>query len=144
MSSSRTKKAPKTAAKKTVVKKPAPRADYGAPIDGMIAKQPPELRAIIEELRALIADAAPDATAQLKWGMPNFSIGKSMMCAIGGHKSHVNLVLSGPPQIFTDPKGLLEGEAKTGRHLKLTSLADLPRAAVKGWLRAAAKHARGG
>jgi hypothetical protein len=31
---------------------------------------------------------------------------------------------------------------KTGRHLKLTSLDELPRAAVRGWLRTAAELAR--
>ena len=118
------------------------RADFGAPIDGYFAKHPPHLRAILETLRTLIEEAAPDATAKIRWGMPNYSIGSAMMCAIPGFKSHVNLILAGPPEAFADPTGLLEGEAKGGRHLKLRTLEELPREATRIWLRTAAQLAR--
>jgi len=153
-----TKKPPtkKTAAKKTAVtkapakktaarstaSKPAPRADFGAPIDGFFAKQPVHLRVILEELRKLVEEAVPEATSSIKWGMPFFELGGKMMCALGAHKAHVNLILSGPPGAFDDPDGLLVGEGKLGRHLKLTAIDDLPRARAKSWLRTAAKLAR--
>src|SRR5687767_834653 len=60
----------------------ARRADFGAPIDGFFAKQPPHLRSVLEELRQLVEEAAPDAAASIKWGMPFYSIGRSMMCAL--------------------------------------------------------------
>jgi len=130
-------------------KKPAaptkfgPRADFGKPVDGFFTKQPPHLRAILDELRKLVHEAAPDATAALKWGMPFYTVGgKDMMCALAGFKAHVNLILSGPPDTFADPDGILEGGGKTGRHLKLRSLDELPCARVRGWLRAAADLAR--
>jgi hypothetical protein len=66
-----------------------------------------------------------------------------MMCALAAFKSHVNLILSGPPGTYADPGGLLEGDGKTGKHLKLRALADLPRAAVRGWLKTAAARAEG-
>lgn len=135
-----TRKKAATAAPKT--KKPATRADLGAPIDGWFAKQPQPQRAIAEILRELIREAAPDATASLKWGMPFFENG-GMMCAIGGHKGHVNLILSGPPDAFPDPDGRLAGDGKTGRHLKLRTVEEIPRPAVKRWLKIAAKLARG-
>jgi hypothetical protein len=143
-----TKKAParkaaaKTVAKKTPAKKPAPRADYGLPIDGFFKKQPPHLRPILEKLRALVEELVPDADSSLKWGMPFYSLNGAMMCAIGGHKSHVNLILAGAPGTFDDPDGLLEGDGKTGRRLKLTRLDQLPEKAVRGWLRTAAAIAR--
>ena len=130
------------------VRKSAPRAmktrraDFGAPIDGFFAKQPAHLRSVLEELRRLVEEAAPDAVASIKWGMPFYSIGRTMMCALGGHKSHVNLILAGPPGSFTDPEGRLEGAGKTGRHLTLRSLDELPRSAVCGWLRTAVGVAR--
>ena len=74
--------------------------------------------------------------------MPCFTLNGHMMCTLGGHKSHVNLILVGPPDGFTDPAGLLEGAGKGGRHLKLRSLDDLPRTAVRAWLRVAADYAR--
>jgi hypothetical protein len=137
------KAAPKKAKKPAAKKKPAPRKDFGKPIDGFFAKQPAAMRPIGEALRTLVAEAAPDAESSLKWGMPFFSIGGTMMCAIGGHKAHVNLILSGPPGTYADPEGRLEGDGKTGKHLKLTSLDDLPRESVRSWLRTAAARARG-
>jgi hypothetical protein len=134
------KKAKKPAAK---AKTMAPRADFGKPVDGFFAKQPAALRPIAAALRALVEEAAPDAESSIKWGMPFYSVGGAMMCAIGAHRSHVNLILSGPPGTYQDPKGLLEGDGKTGKHLKLRSLDDLPRDAVRAWLRTAAARARG-
>ena len=120
----------------------ARRADFGAPIDGFIARQPPPLRAVLVELRKLVEAAAPDATASIKWGMPFFSIGREMMCALGGFKTHVNLVLPGPPGTYADPGGRLEGESVHGRHLKLRTIDELPRDAVRRWVRTAAERAR--
>jgi hypothetical protein len=124
-------------------RKVAPRKDYGAPVDGFFARQPPPLAAILNELRALVAEAAPDASSSIKWGMPFYAIGGNTVCALAGFKAHVNLILSGPPGTFADPDGLLQGDGKTGQHLKLRSLDELPRAAVRRWLRAAVERARG-
>jgi hypothetical protein len=133
------KKAP---AKKAPAKKPRARADLGAPIEGFFAKQPPALRAILEVLRALVDEAAPTAQSSLKWGMPFYTLEGETVCALGAHKAHVNLILSGPPGTFADPDQLLIGAGKTGRHLKLTRVEDIPRSAVRGWLEAAVKYAR--
>jgi len=123
-------------------KKPAPRADYGKPVDAFFAKQPAPLRPIIDTLRALIGDAAPAAESSIKWGMPFYSLGGKTVCAIGAHKAHVNLILPGAPGSFTDPDGLLEGEGKTGQHLKLRAGEAVPRAAIRGWLKTAVKNAK--
>jgi len=87
----------------------------------------------------MIEEAAPGASSAIKWGMPFYTVGDRMMCALAGFKAHVNLILAGPPGTFADPEGRLEGDGKTGRHLKLRSLDELPRDRVRGWLRTAAK-----
>jgi hypothetical protein len=89
-------------------------------------------------------EVAPDAEGSLKWGMPFYTVGGQMMCALTGHKSHVTLVLAGSPAAYADPSGRLAGAGKSGRHLKLQALEQLPRAAVRGWLRTAAAQARKG
>ncbi len=141
----------KAGTSKKIVKKPAAkppaekwgrRADLGAPVDGFFARQPPALREILEALRAEIARAAPSAVAAIKWGMPMYTLDGVMMCALGAHKAHVNLILAGPPGTFADPDGLLTGDGKTGKHLKLRALGDVPRAAVRAWLKTAAATAR--
>lgn len=139
---------PKPAKPKANAKKPAAtamkfgrRKDLGAPVDGFFAKQPPHLSPILAELRAMIAQAAPAATSAIKWGMPFYSVGGNMMCALAAFKAHVNLILPGPPGTYADPNGLLEGDGKTGKHLKLRTLGQLPGAAVRGWLKTAAARA---
>jgi hypothetical protein len=118
-----------------------PRKDLGAPVDGFFASQPPHLLPIVERLRAMIAETAPAATGVIKWGMPFYSVRGNTMCAIAAFKSHVNLILPGPSGTYADPDGLLEGDGKTGKHLKLRTLADLPTAGVRGWLETAAARA---
>jgi hypothetical protein len=140
----RTKAVAKKAPATERPKKYGKRADLGAPIDGFFSKQPPALRAILEVLRKLVEKAVPDAEASLKWGMPFYTVDGGMMCALGAHKSHVNLILAGPPGAFADPEGKLTGEGKTGRHLKLTTVDEIPLKAVEQWIRTAAKHARSG
>ena|SRR5689334_16049967 len=120
----------------------ARRADFGAPIDGFFAKQPRQLRDILLALRKIVEEVAPEATASIKWGMPFYSVGTTMMCELGGHKSHVNLILAGPPGTFADPEGRLEGDGKTGRRLTLRSLDELPRDAVRRWVRTALEVAQ--
>ena len=137
-----TKTKARAIAKKPVAKKFATRADFGAPIEGFLAKQPAHLRSILDELRALVDEVAPAAESSLKWGMPFYTLNGAMLCALAGHKSHVNLILSGPPGTFADPENRLSGDGKTGRHLKLTSLDELPHDAVRAWLRTAAEVTR--
>ncbi|HEY5926509.1 MAG TPA: DUF1801 domain-containing protein [Kofleriaceae bacterium] len=120
----------------------AKRADLGAPIDGFFKKQPAPLRAVLVELRKIVETLVPDAESSIKWGNPFFTLNGKMMVALSAHKSHVNLILAGPPNAFADPHGRLTGEGKTGRHLKLTSLDELPRNEVRNWVKTAAKIAR--
>jgi hypothetical protein len=124
------------------MKKFGKRADLGAPVDGFFARQPPALRPITDALRTLIAAVVPTAAASIKWGMPFYTLDGGMMCAIGAHRAHVNLILSGPPDSFDDPEGRLTGDGKTGKHLKLHSLDDLPKAAARRWIATAARNAR--
>jgi hypothetical protein len=118
------------------------RADFGAPIDSFFERQPPAIRAILEELRRLIMQAAPDAQSSIKWGNPWFTIDGQMFCALTAHKAHVNLILYGEPQAFADPEGWLAGEGAGGRHLKLSEASEIPGESVARWLRTAAELAR--
>ena len=130
------------AGRRSPVRRRTSRSDFGAPIDRFLGKQPSHLREILEELRRLIETAAPDAQSSLKWGMPCFTVAGRMLCMLGGHTEHVNLVLVGPEGTFVDPQGRLAGHGRGGRHLQLRSLAELPRASVRKWLRAAVQYAR--
>ncbi len=119
-------------------KKPAPRKDFGAPVETYLAKFDGEQRKILDALHALIKANAPKATGALKWGMPMWREGTKMVCALRVTKTGVGLLLFGPPALFVDPEGLLEGEAQNMRQLKLTSLKDLPKKQVTAWLKVVA------
>jgi len=123
-------------------KQVAKRADFGAPVASFFAKQTPEFKKLLVELKKLIEAAAPEVESQLKWGMPHYTLDGKMFAATSAHKAHVNLIMFGDAKSFKDPKGLLEGEGTTGRHLKLTSAADIPRAEIKRWLATSAKQVR--
>ena len=120
----------------------AQRGDLGAPIDSFFQRHASPLREILDELRQIIESEVPDAQSSIKWGNPFFTVDGKMTVAISAHKAHVNLILAGPPNAFADPKRRLSGDGKTGRHLKLTSIDELPRNEVRGWVRTAAKIAR--
>ena len=119
-----------------------PRADFGAPVTSFFAKQTPEFKKILVELRKLIEAAAPGVESQLKWGMPHYTLDGKMFAATSAHKAHINLIMFGGAKSFVDPKGLLEGEGKVGRHLKIRALAEIPRADIKRWLATSAKQVR--
>ena len=130
------------AAKKVAAKKPSPRADFGKPVDGFFANQGAAIGPILDRLRTLIQEVAPTAEASLKWGQPFYTLDGAMFCALGAHKAHVNLILAGPAETFADPRGLLEGEGKTGRRLVVKSVSDIPAADIKRWLKAGAALAK--
>ena len=146
------KTAKKAPAKKkaAATKKPLPKAtkkytarkDLGSPIASFFAKAPANTRPILEALRDLVEETVPSAVSSIKWGMPFYTLNGNMMCAIGGHKSHVNLILSGPPGTFADPGNKLEGNGKTGRHLKLTRPSEIDKPQIKAWLKTAAALAK--
>ena len=142
-----------SAAKKATAKKSAAptkraaarRADFGDSVEGFFATQPPFLFSILYRLHGMVLKVAPEVRATLKWGQPFYALGqemKSMVCAVQAHQHHVSLILMGQPELFDDPKGLLEGGSKMSRHLPLRSADEIPEKDVLRWLRASVKRAR--
>lgn len=129
-----------TSAKSAAPKKIGPRADFGSPVDGYFAKLAGPLAEIFGTLRATVTRAVPGIAGSLKWGMPVYELDGTMICAMRATARYAQLILSGPPEIFSDPDGLLEGEGKSGRHLKLAPGDTIPVAQIEGWL--AASRAR--
>jgi len=130
------------ATRKTKPSLPARRKDFGQPVDAFFARQTGEHRAILDALRGLVEKTAPSAESSIKWGMPFYSVDGKMVCALGAHKAHVNLILWGPDGTYDDPKGLLSGEGKMGKHLKLTRADGIPRKEIAGWIKAAVALAK--
>jgi hypothetical protein len=113
------------------------RKDLGAPVDGYFAQQPPEKRALLEKLRALVTSAVPDATASIKWGVPIYQRNGKNVCSLAAFKEHVGINFFAPPEVLVDPRRKLEGGGKSMRMLKVRSAEDIDSASILRWLKAA-------
>jgi uncharacterized protein YdhG (YjbR/CyaY superfamily) len=60
-------------------------------IDEYIAEFPPETRKKLEEIRALIRSAAPDATETISYAMPTFDLGGKHLVHFAAFKHHIGL-----------------------------------------------------
>jgi len=139
--------APKRAApKKTAPQKKAAmgkgRADFGAPIEQYFEQLPPEKLAPLEELRAIVESTVPKAESGLKWGAPFYTIDGKMLCALGALKHEVAISFFGPPEVFKDPKGQLQGKGSDYRVLKVKDGNTIDAPSVKRWLKAAVAAAK--
>jgi uncharacterized protein YdhG (YjbR/CyaY superfamily) len=63
-------------------------------VDAYIAEFPPETRAVLEEMRALIRAAAPEATERVSYAMPAFDLNGPLVY-FGGFARHVGLYPTG-------------------------------------------------
>src|SRR5215510_11965004 len=122
----------KAPAKKTPVK----RADFGAPIEGYLAKHKGEMRAICDEIVALIKATVPQATSALKWGMPVFST-KGIVCYFRAETDYVRFGFAQGAEL-DDPDDKLEGEGES-HHIKIRHAEDIDKKRLTDWLKAAVK-----
>jgi len=129
-------KAVKKTAKKNAPMMAAKRKDLGAPVDSYFAQQPPEKRALLEKLRALVAKGVPDADASIKWGVPFYQRNGKNVCSLAAFKEHVGINFFASPAVLADPGKKLEGEGKTMRMLKVRRPEDIDSASILRWLKA--------
>jgi len=58
-------------------------------IDDYIAGFPPETRKVLEEMRALIRAAAPDATETISYAIPTFDLNGRHLVHFAGYAKHI-------------------------------------------------------
>ena len=110
-----------------------------ASFDAYLADQPRKNQTIIRALRRFVKRVAPDLRESVKWGNG---------CWLDGDDDPVSYVFSAEDHVqfgffggsaLADPKGLLEGEGKYVRHVKLRKTADLDARALGALLRQASR-----
>jgi len=111
-------------------------ADKKDPVKTYIAEQPPDKRALLEKLRAIVDKTVPDATTAIKWGVPFYLRGGKSICALASFKEYVGINFFAPPEALADPKKRLEGSGKSNRMYKVRTAADIDSAAITKWLKA--------
>jgi uncharacterized protein YdhG (YjbR/CyaY superfamily) len=60
-------------------------------IDEYIATFPPDVQTVLEELRATIRAAAPDATETISYNIPTFTLNGTSLIYFAGWKKHISL-----------------------------------------------------
>ena len=69
-------------------------------VEEYLESQPAPVRERLEELRALIKNAAPDATEVISYGVPGFKLG-SPLVGYGAAKDHIGFYVMDPSVIQT-------------------------------------------
>jgi hypothetical protein len=112
--------AKKAAAKTPTAKKAAAKAPAtsGKTIAGYIATLDGWRAAVVQQLCALIAEAAPDSTGSIKWAQPVFE-DHGPFCYVRAFTGHVNLGFWRGMDL-PDAKGRLHGGGDRMAHIKIT------------------------
>ncbi|KKK01528.1 DUF1801 domain-containing protein [Micromonospora sp. HK10] len=95
-------------------------------------KLDPRYREIVADLRALVADAAPEATECLTYGSPAWR-GRKILAVISPSKTHLTFAFERGAE-FTDRHGLLEGVGKKTRHVKIKTRDGINETALRDYL----------
>ncbi len=68
--------------------------DRPTTIDEYIAQCPPEVQPLLQKLRAVIKEAAPDAVDKISYQMPGFALNGTLVW-FGLHKNHIGFYPTG-------------------------------------------------
>jgi hypothetical protein len=104
-------------------------ADFDKAVE---AKVPDGYRPIVAALRELMREGAPEAEETTLYGSPAWK-GRRALAIVSVSKTHLTFAFERGAE-FDDPHGLLEGVGKRTRHLKLKTLDDLNRDALRGYI----------
>lgn len=107
-------------------------------IDAYLQEKGPALRDVAQGLRELMKKIAPGVKESVNpWKLPTFE-SNGPMCYFSVGKNHVTFgFLRGTS--LPDPERLLEGTGKDLRHVKLCSMEDLQKPALRRLIQAAAR-----
>lgn len=100
-------------------------------VDHFIAELPAATKEIAVSLRELIFESSPELIEEFKWSMPNYS-SNGLVCFIQVAKAHVSLGFHRGSELeAVDQAHLLQGEAKTMRHIRIKKLEEIQPQAIK-------------
>ncbi|MEA3061973.1 MAG: hypothetical protein QOJ94_1754, partial [Sphingomonadales bacterium] len=111
-------------------------------IDAYIARQADFARPILEHLRRVVHEAAPEVEETIKWSMPHFTYKGRLFAGMAAFKAHATFGLWQASALLGETGSEREAMGQFGR---LTSIADLPpEAELKALIRRAASVAAAG
>jgi uncharacterized protein YdeI (YjbR/CyaY-like superfamily) len=111
-------------------------------IDAYIARQADFARPILEHLRRIVHEAAPEVEETIKWSMPHFTYKGRLFAGMAAFKAHATFGLWQASAVLGETGSEREAMGQFGR---IASLDDLPpEAELKAIVRRAAEHAEAG
>ena len=108
-----------------------------ASFDQYLAGQAPRNQGVIKDLRKFVKRVAPQLQESVKWGNGCWVQGKVPVAYVYSAPDHVQFGFF-RGSALRDPSGLLEGEGKFVRHVKVRKRSDLDERAFGTLLRQAA------
>jgi hypothetical protein len=94
-----------------------------------------EYRDIVSILRDLIHETAPDAKEIISYGIPAYKM-KRIIAVISPTKKGITLAFSKGAE-FEDKYGFLEGEGKVSKNVRIKSVNDINREALRYYIKQA-------
>jgi uncharacterized protein YdeI (YjbR/CyaY-like superfamily) len=92
-------------------------------IDAYIARQADFARPILEHLRRIVHEAAPEVEETIKWGMPHFTYDGRLFAGMAAFKAHATFGLWQAGPVLGETGAERDAMGQFGR---LASIADLP------------------
>jgi hypothetical protein len=113
-------------------------ADNEITVDEFVnTKVLPEFRSVVEMLRRLMRENAPDAREFMSYGIPNYK-GNRGLAVISPTKTNVTFAFSKGAE-FEDEYGLLRGVGHVSKHIKLRTVDEVPEEALVYYINQALK-----
>jgi hypothetical protein len=112
-----------------------------ASFDEYISGQAPRNQAVIRALRKFVKRVAPQLQESVKWGNGCWVQGKSPVAYVYSAPDHVQFGFFAGSAL-EDPNGLLVGEGKFVRHIKVRKHSDIDERAFETLLRQAVRKER--
>jgi hypothetical protein len=106
-------------------------------VDRYVAKLKPPQREIVEALRRLVREAAPEATEAFKWAQPVYEQ-NGPFAFIKAHPNHVTLGFWRGAEL-DGGRGLLESGGRQMAHLKLRAAGDIKKGELSRLVRDAVR-----
>lgn len=106
-------------------------------VEAFIRRAPRGLRGALRTLRQIVRETLPEAREEIKWGRPVYSL-RRIVCYLASGPDYVGLGFYRGTDL-RDPRGLLEGDGKRLRHLRVRSAAEIRPRLIAGLLRQASK-----
>jgi hypothetical protein len=95
----------------------------------------PQYRDIVAEIRTLMRECAPGASEAISYGIPTYRARRAL-AVISPTKQGITLAFS-RGAVFEDRYGLLEGVGKVSKNVRMKSLKDVNKPALRYYIKQA-------